>query len=260
MSTLGGQPGVGRRRFVELAAAALGGAALLGCAPGDLRSAVLASDGKLRARPRRPDRTLAPGRHALGLGKGRDGLVRVPRDYRPEVSAPLVVMLHGAGSGAERGLLPFESLADAHGMVLLAPEARQASWDLRYGSYGADVSFIDRALAWVFRHCAIDASRVAVAGFSDGASYALALGITNGDLFGRIVAFSPGFLVVSHPAGAPGVYVSHGTGDRVLPIDRCSRVIVPRLREAGYAVEYKEFAGGHMVPPEIAAEAAAWLG
>ncbi|HEX7122274.1 MAG TPA: alpha/beta hydrolase-fold protein [Gemmatimonadaceae bacterium] len=225
-----------------------------------MRSAVLGSDGKLRARPRRPDRTLGPGRHALGLEKGRDGLVRIPRDYRPEVAAPLVVMLHGAGSGAERGLRPFESLADEHGLVLLAPDSRRASWDLRYGGYGADVSFIDRALAWVFRHCAIDAARVAVAGFSDGASYALALGITNGDLFRRIVAFSPGFLVISQPAGTPAVYVSHGTDDRVLPIDRCSRLIVPKLREAGYAVEYKEFDGGHVVPPAIAAEAAAWLG
>lgn len=219
----------------------------------------MSSDGKLRARPGRPTRSLATGLHELGWGRERDGLIRVPEGYRPDKPASLVLMLHGAGSDAARGLRPLESLADAHGMVLVAPDSRDLSWDLRYGRYGADVAFIDRALAHVFRHCAIDPARVAVAGFSDGASYALALGITNGELFRRIVAFSPGFLVVSGPAGKPGVYVSHGTDDRVLPIDRCSRVIVPRLEAAGYSVVYREFAGGHEVPPDIAEHSAAWL-
>ena len=121
------------------------------------------------------------------------------------------------------------------------------------------MEFIDRALARVFRSCAIDPARIAVEGFSDGASYALALGLANGDLFRRIVAFSPGFLVLSDAAGKPGVFVSHGTRDDVLDIDRSSRVIVPRLRRAGYEVQYKEFDGGHRVPPEIAMEAADWL-
>ena len=39
-----------------------------------------------------------------------------------------------------------------------------------------------------------------------------------------------------HPAvqrGAPRIYISHGTHDTVLPIDRCSRRIVPALQRAG---------------------------
>ncbi len=59
--------------------------------------------------------------------------------------------------------------------------------------------------------------------------------------------------------GKPRVYVSHGTGDRVLPIDRCSRKIVPQLRRAGYDVRYHEFNGPHTVPVEIAQEAADWF-
>jgi phospholipase/carboxylesterase len=55
------------------------------------------------------------------------------------------------------------------------------------------------------------------------------------------------------------VFVTHGVADRVLPIDRCSRRLVPALRQAGYEVRYREFAGGHVVPPELAAEAADWL-
>jgi phospholipase/carboxylesterase len=45
----------------------------------------------------------------------------------------------------------------------------------------------------------------------------------------------------------------------VLPIDNCSRRIVPLLRRGGYDVRYREFEGAHTVPPEIAREAAGWL-
>ena len=59
--------------------------------------------------------------------------------------------------------------------------------------------------------------------------------------------------------GTPRVFVSHGLFDNVLPIDRCSRRIVPALRSAGYEVDYHEFGGPHTVPPSIADDAAAWL-
>jgi predicted esterase len=54
------------------------------------------------------------------------------------------------------------------------------------------------------------------------------------------------------------VYVAHGTADRVLPIDRCSRRIVPALRDADYDVHYREFDGGHVVPADLAEDAFAW--
>lgn len=186
-------------------------------------------------------------------------MIYVPASYSPGTPAPLVLMLHGAGGSAAGGLRPFEGLANEKGFVLLAPDSRSMSWDVRFGGFGPDVAFIDRALARVFQSCAIDPARIAVEGFSDGASYALALGLANGDLFRRIVAFSPGFLVLPEPAGKPGVFISHGTRDEVLDVDRSSRVIVPRLRRAGYEVQYREFEGGHRVPPEIATEAAEWL-
>ena len=38
----------------------------------------------------------------------------------------------------------------------------------------------------------------------------------------------------------------------MLPIERCSRRLVPRLEANGYDVTYVEFAGGHEVPRDIA--------
>ena len=97
------------------------------------------------------------------------------------------------------------------------------------------------------------------AGFSDGASYALSLGLTNGDLFTHVLAFSPGFMAPRKRRGKPRLFLSHGTRDRVLPIDPCSRRIVPQVRRAGYDVTYREFDGPHTVPDEIAREAVDWF-
>lgn len=118
---------------------------------------------------------------------------------------------------------------------------------------------IDRALEWTLSRYVIDSACMAVGGFSDGASYALSLGITNGDLFTHVLAFSPGFMAPATQKGSPHIFISHGTRDGVLPIERCSRKIVPQLQRAGYDVRYREFEGGHKVLPEVAGEALRWF-
>ncbi len=168
---------------------------------------------------------------------------------------PLVLVLHGAGGSARSGLGILGPLADGSGTALLAPASRGRTWDVVEGGFGPDVAAIDRLLRRVFARVAVDRSRLAIAGFSDGASYALSLGLTNGDLFRHVVAFSPGFSAPGTRRGRPPIFDSHGVDDKVLPIDPTSRRLVPALRRAGYDVRYREFAGGHSVPPEIAREA-----
>jgi predicted esterase len=124
---------------------------------------------------------------------------------------------------------------------------------------GADVQAIDDALTALFERLAVNPRRVAVGGFSDGASYALTLGMLNGTLFRNLLAFSPGFSAATHVQDRPRVFVSHGMHDQVLPIDPCSRRLVPKLRAAGLDVQYREFDGGHTIPPAIASEAVSWL-
>ncbi len=196
----------------------------------------------------------------LMLGAARDSYLYVPATYRVERPAPLVLLLHGAGGHARQGLYQLRSLADEAGVVLLAPASREYTWDLLVDRrYGPDVTLVDRALEHVFSLYAVDTARIAVGGFSDGASYALSLGITNGDLFTHVLAFSPGFVAPAEQVGSPRIFVSHGTHDEVLPIDLCSRRLVPRLERAGYDVRYREFDGGHTISPEIALEAVDWF-
>jgi phospholipase/carboxylesterase len=125
------------------------------------------------------------------------------------------------------------------------------------GGYGPDVVFIDRALTQIFDTYAVEPRRIAVGGFSDGASYALSLGLINGALFSDILAFSPGFAAPTRAEDTPRVFISHGVDDRVLPIDACSRRLAPALKREGYDVAYREFEGGHVVPPEMVTAAIA---
>jgi predicted esterase len=214
---------------------------------------------RLLARPGQPDGTASPGLHALHLHPNRDAILYVPAGYRPAQPAPFVLSLHGAGGDATSGLYPLRDLADEAGLILLSPASRQQTWDVIRGGYGPDVAFIDRALITAFARCAVDPDRLGVSGFSDGASYALSLGITNGDLFGHVMAFSPGFMAPADLRGEPRIFISHGTKDQVLAIDRTSRKIVPQLERAGYDVEYVEFDGGHTVPAAIARGALDWF-
>ncbi len=217
-----------------------------------------------------PDRLLArvrpadaaspgPGLHALGLGAGRDGLLFVPTTARPGVRAPLVVALHGAGGDARGGIAALRDLAEGAGLLVVAPESRGATWDVIQRGFGPDVAFLDRTLDSVFARFAVDPRRLAIAGFSDGASYALSMGLANADLFTHCIAFSPGFVAGRERRGRLRVFVTHGVQDDVLPIDRCSRRIVPALRREGYEVDYREFDGGHVLPPDLALAAVDWF-
>ncbi len=220
------------------------------------------SGGRLSSRPRVPPPSPPPtGLLPLQLsGSDRDGAVYVPGSYRHDSPAPLVLTLHGAGGSGRRGLRRLQPLADEAGLILLAPDSRGSTWDVvRTDSFGDDVAFVDQALELVFGRYAVDPSRVAVEGFSDGASYALSIGLVNGDLFSRVIAFSPGFVTRGSRRGKPRFFVSHGVQDRVLPIDLCSRRIVRDLRADDYDVRYTEFPGGHTVPGEITRDALSWL-
>jgi len=218
-----------------------------------------ASDGRISARPHPPTKSATPGLQPMGLDKTRDALLYVPKRYRADVPAPLAVLLHGAGQAADELMGPMQPLADETGMVLVAPNSRDSSWDIRYGAFGADVTFINTMLERVFDQVRVNASRIALCGFSDGASYALSIGLINGDLFSRVLAMSPGFMVNPHPVGKPKIFVTHGTRDQILDIDRTSRVLVPQLKNAGYDVEYHEFDGRHGVSPALLRDAVTWM-
>ncbi len=185
---------------------------------------------RLRSRPGKATDPWEPGAHPLGIRSDRDPILYVPKSLEPNQPAPLVVYLHGATQSEQQGIRRLAPLADQLGFLLLSPASEGRTWDAIRGEYGRDVRIIDEALAKTFDKRRVNPDRVALAGFSDGASYALGLGLSNTDLFSAVMAFSPGFIPDgSKPNGKARVFVSHGTADQILPIDSCSRRIVPDL-------------------------------
>ncbi|MBB3677692.1 alpha/beta hydrolase [Modestobacter versicolor] len=213
-----------------------------------------AADGRLDARPvpAPAGPPPPPGTSALDLGPGADVLLAVPAG---EVRA-LLVFFHGAGGTAADALGAVADLATARGVAVLATGSAAATWDLVAGGLGRDVAALDAALSWVFDRLPVQ--RVALGGFSDGASYALSLGVANGDLAEAVLAFSPGFVAAPGRYGRPRFWIGHGTEDRVLPVDRCGRRVAGELRTDGYDVTYEEFTGGHVITPDLVTTALGW--
>lgn len=207
-------------------------------------------DGRLALREACDEPTPWPrGSHDLADGQ----VLMVVPDVAPRQPAAVLVFFHGAGGDGRQSLSLVEAEAARRGIVVVAPTSLGPTWDLLAGGLGPDVATLQSVLAELFVAHPVDRTRVAVGGFSDGASYALSIGLANGDVFSHVLAFSPGFAAPPARVGAPFVYVAHGVDDRVLPIDRTSRQVVPSLRHAGYDVTYHEFEGGHGVPVQVVA-------
>jgi phospholipase/carboxylesterase len=201
------------------------------------------------ATPTQPQ--LPPGRNYLGIADERDAILYVPATLESNAPVPLLVMFHGAGGFPEK-VLPFlEEHADRHKFLLLAPHSTYATWDIVVGGNGPDLERLDKALSKVAAHYQIDRGRLGFAGFSDGASYALSTGVTNGDIATHVIAFSGGFMTVFMQEGTPQIFIAHGLVDEQLPIETSGRANAAKLDAAGYDVEYIEFNGKHVIQPAI---------
>jgi phospholipase/carboxylesterase len=194
-------------------------------------------------------------------------LAYIPPNIPQDKPAPLLVLLHGAGGKSENSIRLFKDEADRRGLVLLAPHSQGQTWDIlnsfasgkdkppNYNSL-VDPGRVDTALKELFALIAIDPERIALSGFSDGASYALFLGTSNPQLFHTILAFSPGMaLVPDKLVKDQRFFLSHGTADQILSYEITKKGIVEGLRRKGVTVEMKSFNGGHTIPANVRTEA-----
>ena len=223
---------------------------------------------RIATRIKEPVASLEPGKHDLNLGSTlfinrgffwRDGYLYVPKNYRASQPAPLVIWLHGGGGDASDAdhMMP---IADRFGIVLLSLDSRHNTWDGIDSPFGPDVMFIDKALQHTVQHLAIDPRRVVLAGLSDGGSYALALGRSNGDLFTHLVAVAPWRLSPpSESVGKPRIFVGHGTRDGVYPYHHSRYFLVPGLKDDGYDVTYLEFDGPHWAVDAVVEAFFSWI-
>lgn len=189
----------------------------------------------------------------------------------PAKPRPLLVVLHGAGGEPANVLEAFRAHADTSGIVLLIPRSIKGTWDMvedlksRLGAemnvqprYGKDLEALDGALADLFGKVAIDTHKIGIAGFSDGASYALSVGTANPQLFTTVMALSPGHSFTKKYDKSQRIFISHGEQDQVLPFTN-GRAIASRLRSRGMTVQFEAFQGRHEVPAAIREKAIAYF-
>jgi len=199
---------------------------------------------------------------------------------RPAAGDPagLLVLIHGRGAN-ERDLAPLADWLDPDGRLVAAlprgplrlPPGGAHWYAVRELGYPDPDSFLPSfsALgAWVDETAAangVEANRVLIAGFSQGAvmSYALGLAAERPRPAG-IVALS-GFVPtvpgveydLAGRAGLP-VAIGHGTLDQVIGVE-WGRHARDLLEPAGIAVRYRESVMGHSIDPEYVAELRGWL-
>ncbi len=227
------------------------------------------SDGRLVARP---SVVIEPGglRGVFRLNGWPRPLVFVPPDLDPAKAAPFVLVLHGGGSDAEWTLNRMAGEAKTRGVILIAPDAEGYTWDVirefrehrREGSpakFGDDTGRVDASLELLFGQFNVDPAHAAIAGFSDGASYALSLGPQNQELFTHIMAFSPGGVAPFEDAARAKVFVSHGQEDPMLPFANTAEGIIPGFRARGFDVRFETFHGVHAFRDEEIGKAFDWF-
>jgi predicted esterase len=198
---------------------------------------------------------LPAGLHALGLFERRNAALYVPRGVDAQQPTALVVLFHGGGGSAAKILPMLQRHAEERRFLLLVPQSVFPTWDIVIGGNGPDRERLDAALAEVASRFWLDPACLVFAGHSDGGSYALSLGLTNGHVVTHVIASSAGFMSVHVQTGAPRIFISHGTQDEQIPIDRSGRAHSSKLRDAGYDVTYVEYEGPHAYQPAIVEQA-----
>jgi predicted esterase len=194
---------------------------------------------------------LPPGRHALQFPEGREAVLVVPEGLDSEQAVPLLVMFHGAGGEANKVLPHLVRWARARRFLLLAPQSMLPTWDIVIGGHGPDLERLDAALSRVASHFRLDPQHLAFAGFSDGGSYALSVGLTNGDVVSHVIALSAGFMNTFTRHGAPKVFIAHGRSDTQLPFETSARTHALRLLEEGVDLTLLPFEGDHAIVPSV---------
>jgi predicted esterase len=224
-------------------------------APGKVRAMLdLSLLGRLNfqhAAPTKPP--LPPGRHDLGLFEERDYVLVVPEGIDATGPTPLVTLFHGGGGSAEKIMPILRGHAEQNRFLLLVPQSLFPTWDIVIAGNGPDRERLDIGLAEVAARFTLDPAHFAFAGHSDGGSYSLSTGLSNGRIVTHILAFSAGFMTVLAQEGAPRVFIAHGRQDTQTPIETAGRAHAAKLRAAGYDLQYVEYDGPHASQPPMVA-------
>jgi phospholipase/carboxylesterase len=219
---------------------------------------------RLRAGALRDDDVHVGVMHADNEREARGGFsLYVPEAWDGRASMPLVVALHG-GSGHGRDFLwSWLREARGRGALVLSPTAQGRTWSIMGGG-DIDAESLKRAIESIAVRYPVDRSRVLLTGMSDGATYALLLGLRDGPPFTHLapacgvlhpMLFAEGLA----PAQGRPIYLIHGVLDWMFPV-QVARMGRDALLAAGARVVYREIEDlSHTYPRDENPRILEWL-
>ena len=177
------------------------------------------------------------------------GYLLLPDSVDRARAYPLVTVFHGAGRQDELLVRAYRDEPTRRDALFFIPRSTYPTWDLLVGQDRADLDFLEQAYGEIYRRVRVDHARQALIGYSDGASYALAVGLSNPRLFSAVMGWAAGFVVFDRDAIAPGdprppILLEHGTHDTVFPFEDIALRNCAILRRLGYDVELRVDEGG----------------
>ncbi|EGV36830.1 PDZ domain-containing protein [Neisseria weaveri] len=190
-------------------------------------------------------------------GKDRPYIVYTPAGVAADEKRPLLVYLHGAVSSPDIPAEPldkvrrssFLKLADAGRYLVLFPFGQKgAAW---FDSVGTDMVF--KQINEVEKQFAVDADKVFMSGFSDGASGTLYLAATHPERFAGFIALNGSLPVAAHLGESPvypeninhkPLYMINTQGDMLYPA-AMMRPVVDFLRQRHSRLAFQEPEGNH---------------
>lgn len=223
---------------------------------------------KLRVTPKSPEPVdeLPTGMVWIEHGPQRAALF-TPAEIEPERRYPLLTVLHGAGRREELLMKAYRDEAERRQALFLVPRSFHMTWDLivaatqgaaASAANGApsarpDLDFLEYAYDLVFRRYPIDAERLGLVGYSDGASYALSVALSNPELFRAVMGWAAGFVAIEEAAAAegvprPAVLVEYGTHDELFPFEQVAVPMREQLEAHGCTVTFRVDEGGRHWP------------
>lgn len=209
------------------------------------------------------DEAAPTGRVELERGPARGHLL-TPGRIDPDRRYPLVTVLHGAGRQDELLVKGLRDEPDRRGALFFVPRSVQPTWDLIAGGPRVDLDFLEYAWDLLYRRYPVDFDRQVLMGYSDGASYALSVGLSNPGLFSALIAWAAGFVVVDPErfeaaAPRPRVYLEYGSHDELFPFEQTALPMRARLEAAGCDVTFSVDEGGrHWPSGSFSREALDW--
>ena len=214
------------------------------------------------------DEAAPTGNVAVERGGSRAVLL-TPAEIDPTRRYPLITVLHGAGRQDELLVRACRDEPERRQALFLVPRSFHETWDLIASPERPDLDFLEYAYDLIYRRYPVDGERQALLGYSDGASYALSVGLSNPHLFRAVMGWAAGFVTVDAGAGPgagrpgarrPDVFLEHGSHDPVFPLRQVAEPLRDALREAGYPVEFRLDQGGrHWPSGDFQPEALDWF-